>query len=144
MGAGPYRVTAQPVSWLPYESPASGDRQIKSEDRRSDAPICQDTGLGGRAHVLASSIVCHDSLVDFAGEEAFEASNDVTFGPAVRRASGDVVDSRLMESHAHDDRSIESGIGLSMAASIEAVPASGHPGRGRDGTRAAEFCERGF
>ena len=48
------------------------------------------------------------------------------FGPAVRRASGDVVDSRLMESQAHDDRSIEGGVGLSVAAPIEAVPASGH------------------
>ena len=94
--------------------------------------------------MLASSIVCHDSLVNLAGEEAFQASNDVTFCPAGRRASGDVVDSGLMESHAHDDRSIEGGIRLSMAAPIEAVPASGHPGRGRDGTRAAEFCERGF
>ena len=110
----------------------------------SDAPICQDTGLGGLGLVLASSVVGHDALVDLAGEEALQASNDVTFGPAVRRASGDVVDSRLMESHAHDDRSIEGGIGLSMAAPIEAVPACGHPGRGRDGTGAAEFCERGF
>ena len=64
------------------------------------SPICQDTGLGGPGLVLASSVVGHDALVDLAGEEALEASNDVTFGPAVRRASGDVVDSRLMESHA--------------------------------------------
>ena len=98
----------------------------------------------GTASLLASSVVGHDALVDLAGKEAFKASNDVTFGPAVRGAAGDVVDRRLMESHAHDDRSIEGGIGLSMAAPIEAVPASGHPGRGRDGTGAAEFCERGF
>ncbi len=33
--AGPYWVTAQPVSWQPYDSPADDDRQINSEDRRS-------------------------------------------------------------------------------------------------------------
>ena len=33
--AGPYWVTAHPVSWLPYELPAGDDRQISSEDRRS-------------------------------------------------------------------------------------------------------------
>ena len=93
---------------------------------------------------LASSVVGHDSLVDLAGEEALQAPDDLTFGPAVRRASGDVVDSRLMVPQAHDDRSIEGGVGLSVAAPVEAVPAGGHPGRGRDGTRAAEFCEGGF
>ena len=31
----PYWVTAHPVSWLPYESPAADVRQINSEDRRS-------------------------------------------------------------------------------------------------------------
>ena len=30
--AGPYGVTAHPVSWLPYELPAGDDRQIRSED----------------------------------------------------------------------------------------------------------------
>ena len=35
VAAGPYWVTAHPVSWLPYESPADDDRQINSEDRRS-------------------------------------------------------------------------------------------------------------
>ena len=53
-----------------------------------DAPICQDTGLGGLGLVLASSVVGHDALVDLAGEEALQASNDVTFGPAVRRCVG--------------------------------------------------------
>ena len=33
--AGPYGVTAHPVSWLPYEWPVGDDRQISSEDRRS-------------------------------------------------------------------------------------------------------------
>ena len=56
---------------------------------------------------------------------------------AVRRATS----SRgwLVESHADDDGSREGGVGLSVAASIEAVPAGGHPGRGRDRARAAEL-----
>ena len=33
--AGPYWVTAHPVSWLPYELPAGDDRQVNSQDRRS-------------------------------------------------------------------------------------------------------------
>ena len=50
--AGPYWVTAHPVSWLPYEWPVGDDRQISSKDQRSvklrsallprdiDAPAC--------------------------------------------------------------------------------------------------------
>ena len=49
-----------------------------------------------------------------------------------------------MESHADDDGAIEGGVGVAVAASIEAVPAGGHPGRGRDRARAAELRERGF
>ncbi len=33
--AGPYWVTAHPVSWLPYEWPVGDDRQINSKDQRS-------------------------------------------------------------------------------------------------------------
>ena len=53
--------------------------------------------------------VCHDSLVDLAGEEAFEASNDLTRGPAVRRAASHVFDGRLVEPHADEHGSIEGG-----------------------------------
>ena len=91
--------------------------------------------------MLASSVVGHDALVDLAGEEALQASNDVTFGPAVRRASGDVVDSRLMESQAHDDRSIEGGVGLSVAAPIEAVPASVIPDEAGMGQAPQSFAK---
>ena len=65
-------------------------------------------------------------------------------GSAVRRAACDVVDGRLMVPHADDDGSIEGGVGVSVAASIEAVPAGGHPGRGRNRTRAAELREGGL
>ena len=109
-----------------------------------DAPICQDDRLGGLDVCLARSIVCHDPLVDLAGEEALEAPDDIAFGPAASSPSCDVVEGRLVESHADDDGSIEGGVGLSVATPIEAVPAGGHPGRGRDRTRAAELREGGF
>ena len=92
-----------------------------------DAPICQDDRLGGLDVCLARSIVCHDPLVDLAGEEAFEAPDDLAFGPAASSPSCDVVDGRLVESHADDDGSIEGGVGLSVATPIEAVPAGGRP-----------------
>ena len=68
---------------------------------------------------------------------------NLAFGPAIGGASGDVVAGWLVESHADDDGSIEGGGGLSVAASMEAVPAGGPPGRGRDRARAAELREGG-
>ena len=109
-----------------------------------DAPICQDTRSGGLDDLLASAEIGHDSLVDLASEKTFQAPDDLPFGSAVRRAACDVINGRLMVPHADDDGSIEGGVGVSVAASIEAVPAGGHPGRGRDRTRAAELREGGF
>ena len=86
--------------------------------------------LSGLDDGLACAEVCHDALVDLSRKEAFQASDDLAFGPAIGGASGDVVAGWLVESHADDDGSIEGGVGVSVAASIEAVPAGGHPGRG--------------
>ena len=99
--------------------------------------------LSGRGDGLACAEVCHDALVDLSRKEAFQASDDLAFSPAIGGASGDIVAGWLVESHADDDGSIEGGVGLSVAASIEAVPAGGHPGRGRDRARAAERREGG-
>ena len=101
-----------------------------------DAPICQDTRSGGLDDLLASAEIGHDALVDLASEETFQAPDDLSLGLAVRRAACDVINGRLMVPHADDDGSIEGGVGVSVAVSIEAVPAGGHPGRGRDRTRA--------
>ena len=109
----------------------------------TDAPICQDTRSGGLDDLLASAEIGHDSLVDLASEKTFQAPDDLPFGSAGRRAACDVVAGGLVESHADDDGSIEGGVGVSVAASIEAVPAGGPPGRGRDRTRAAELREGG-
>ena len=100
--------------------------------------------LSGLGDGLACAEGCHDALVDLSRKEAFQASDDLAFGPAIGGASGDVVAGWLVESHADDDGSIEGGVGVSVAASIEAVPAGGHPGRGRDRTRTAERREGGF
>ena len=112
--------------------------------RGIDAPICQDTCLGGVGNVLARAEVCHDTLVDLTGEEAFETPDDLPSGPAVRRASCDVGDRRLVEPYTDDDGSIEGSVGLSVATTIEAVPAGGPSGRGRERTGTAELREGGF
>ena len=73
----------------------------------TDAPICQDKRLGCLRDVSAHAEVCHNTLVDFTGEEAFEAADDLASGPAASRPAGDVVDRRLVEPHADDDRAME-------------------------------------
>ena len=120
------------------------ERRVKALRAGSDAPIGQDTRSGGLDDLLASAEIGHDALVDLASEETFQAPDDLSRGSAVRRAACDVINGRLMVPHADDDGSIEGGVGVSVAASIEAVPAGGHPGRGRDRTRVAELREGGF
>ena len=65
------------------------------------------SGLGDG---LACVEVCHDALGDLSRKEAFTASDDLAFGPAIGGASGDVVAGWLVESHADDDGSIEGGV----------------------------------
>ncbi len=100
--------------------------------------------LSGLGDGLAGAEVGHDALVDLSCKEAFKASDDLAFGPASGGASGDVVAGWLVESPADDDGSIEGGVGLPVAASIEAVPAGGPPGRGRDRAHAAELRRQAF
>ena len=95
--------------------------------RGIDAPICQDTRSGGLDDLLASAEIGHDSLVDLASEKTFQAPDDLPFGSAGRRAACDVINGRLMVPHADDDGSIEGGVGLSVAASIEAARGLGAP-----------------
>ena len=62
---------------------------------------------------------------------------------AVRR--GDVINGRLMVPHADDDGSIEGGVGVSVAASIEAVaPRSSLPDEAGDGAGPAKLGEGGL
>ena len=71
---------------------------------------------------MTSAEAGHDALVNLSREEAFQAADDVAFGPASGEASGDVVAGRLVGLHPDDDGSIEGRVGVSVAASIEAVP----------------------
>ena len=109
-----------------------------------DVPICQDKRLGCLRDVSAHAEVCHNTLVDFTGEEAFEAADDLASGPAASRPAGDVVDRRLVEPHADDDRAMEGGVRLSVPAPIETMPAGRHPGRSRDRTGTAQLRKGGF
>ena len=122
------------IAWIEESVPKSG----------TDAPICQDTRSGGLDDLLASVEIGHDALLDLASEETFQAPDDLSLGSAVRRAACDVINGRLMVPHADDDGSIEGGVGVSVAASMEAVPAGGHPRRGRDRTCAAALRDGGF
>ena len=93
---------------------------------------------------MASPEVGHHALVDLPREEAFQKPDDFACGPAVCRASSHIGGGRRMVPHADDDGSMEGGVGLSVAAAVEAMAAGGHPRRSGDGTRAAELREGGF
>src|SRR3954453_12680641 len=100
----------------------------------------QFRGAGGRP----CPMVDHDAVVDLTGQEPFDAADDLAFGHALGGASRDVVDGGLVEAHPPDRREVEGGIGLPVAAAVEAVPAGGHPRRRRDRAGAAEFGEGCF
>ena len=53
--------------------------------------------------VGSGAVVGHDAAVDLAGEEPFEAADDVSLGEAFLGAAAGVVDGGLVEAHAHDD-----------------------------------------
>ena len=136
-----------PLPGLPFRLRAAScgsNSSGGSRPDRTDAPRCQDTPSGGLDDLLTSAEVGHDALVNLSREEAFQAADDVAFGPASGEASGDVVAGRLVEWHPDDDGSIEGRVGVSVAASIEAVPTGGHPRRGRDRAGAAELREGGL
>ena len=127
-----------------HVEPAQGHRIDHVAEDGTDAPICQDTRLGCLRDVSAHAEVCHNTLVDFTREETFEAADDLASGPAASRPAGDVVDRRLVEPHADDDRAMEGGVRLSVAAPIETMPAGRHPGRSRDRTGTAQLRKGGF
>ena len=83
-----------------------------------DAPIVKYCGSGGAGRALPGTVVGHDSLVDLAGEEPFQASDDVFLGEAFGGAASDVVDGGLVESHAYDGEWVERRVGLSVPAGL--------------------------
>ena len=100
----------------------------------TDAPICQDGRSGGFTELLARAEVSHDALIDFPSEKAFQAPDDLPFGSAGRRTACDVINGRLMVSHADDDGSIRrwrvGGELLLSPQSVEIIK-FGDPGSGR-------------
>ena len=80
---------------------------------------------------------------DFAGEEAFEAADDLGFGLAFGDAPGDVGLRWLVVLHADDHGSVERGVGVAVSAAVEPVP-GGLAGRGRDRGDSAELGESGL
>ena len=71
--------------------------------------------------VWASAEVGHHAFVDFAGEEALEAPDDLSFRTAVSRAARHVGGGRRVVLHAHDNGAVERGVRASVPASVEAV-----------------------
>lgn len=82
-------------------------------------------------------------MVDFAGDVAFEAADDVAFGDAVCGAALDVGAGAGAVAHADDDDAVEGGVGLAVAAAVEAVSV-GAAAAGVDGGGAAEVGELSF
>jgi hypothetical protein len=68
---------------------------------------------------------------DLAGHEALEAADDLWLALSLGGASFDAVEGRLASAHAHDDHTVEGGIGLPVAAAVEPVSA-GLAAGGRD------------
>ncbi len=90
-----------------------------------DVPICQECrwgASGGEFEWGPGSVVGDESVVDLAGDEPFQAADDVFLGETLGGAAGDVVDGGLVPAHAHDHDSVERCVGLAMSSPEEAVP----------------------
>ena len=81
-----------------------------------------------------------EELVDFAGDVAFEAAEDLSAGLALRGAPGGVGLGALVAAEADHGDAPEGVVGLAVAASVQPV-AHGAPRGGFDGGGAAERGE---
>ena len=68
--------------------------------------------------MLSGSVIGHDALVDLAGEEPFEAPDDVFLGEAYGGAAGDVVDGGLVAPHPNDGYSVDGRVGYQRRAKV--------------------------
>src|SRR5680860_1008214 len=93
-----------------------------------------------RPRVLAAGL--GEQVVDLAGDEAFEAADDVFLGEALLGASFDVGNGRWVPAHSDDHDPVEGGVGLAVAATIETMPAGSLAGTSRNRASTAEFRER--
>src|SRR5690606_19375637 len=72
---------------------------------------------------------CGDDLVELAGDVAFEAADDLLLGLALLGASFHVGAGAGVPAQAAEHDPVEGGVGLAVAASVQAVP-GGPAGRG--------------
>ena len=93
-------------------------RTNRGEQISVDAPMSVKSWL--RPHQLELAW-CRDAQRSHE-RLAFEAAYDFGFGLALRSASADVVQCRLVAAHTDDDYPIEGGLGLPVASTVEAVP----------------------
>ena len=107
---------------LPFVRWLMSDRGMKPAGvgtrLRSSHGLIDERGGGA----LSGLVVCHDALVDLAGEEPFEAADDVLFGEALGGEASDVVDGGLVESHSYYGYSVKRRVGLSVPASVKTMP----------------------
>src|ERR1700722_8124451 len=82
--------------------------------------------------------------VDFAGDVALEAADDLAFGESFRGPPVDVVEVGLVPAHPDDGDHVEGAVGGRVAAAAEAVPAGGAAAAGGLRGDAAELGECGL
>src|SRR5512132_1601199 len=95
---------------------------------------------GGRL-VLLGELAQHRE--DLTGDVALEATQDFLLGLALGSAPGDVVAGRLVPTKPHDHDPVQGGVGVSVPAPVQAVPA-GLARRGLYRGGAAQRRERGL
>ena len=66
-----------------------------------------------------------EQVVDLAGEVTLEAADDLPLGQSLFGPSFDVSDGRCVPPHSNDHGAVEGGVGLPVAASVEAMSAVG-------------------
>src|SRR5690242_369289 len=84
-----------------------------------------------------------EGVVDLAGDIAFEAAEDVSFGQTFGGAAGDVVAGALVVAHADQDDGVQGAVGGAVTAAVEAVAVSASRGCG-DGGDAGQMGEGCF
>lgn len=82
--------------------------------------------------------------VDFPGDVALQAADDLAFAQAFGGAPLDVVAGRLVATHPDDRDDVEGTVCGAVAAAAEPVSAAGASAAGRLGRDAAELGEGGF
>src|SRR6266536_114697 len=84
-----------------------------------------------------------EGVVDFAGEVAFEAADDVAFGQSLSDAFLQVGLGAFAVGEADDDDAVQGGVGVAVTAAVEAVFV-GAAAAGLDRGDTAEVGEGGF